>query len=147
MLGTEPQIIETYVEPGQARLVYWPMLDHGSASRNAHAAADCIGRQDVDAFWLAHDQFYADQSQLWSADLDYFRQAAASVGVDADIFAACYESGDAHARVEALDQQRRDAGIFVRPSFVINGQSLFGAQPFDVFSDYIEAGLDAQSGS
>lgn len=139
MLGAEKEIIPNYVETGQVRIVYWPMLDHGQASINAHAAADCIGRQDVDIFWEIHDQFYEDQGQLFRADRNYFVQAAANVGLDQAAFEACYDSGEAHARVSELDNQRRELGIFSRPSFDINGQLLVGSQPFNVFEQYFAA--------
>lgn len=138
MLGTEPEIVANYVESGQVRLVFWPMLDHGQASLNAHAAADCVGRQDATAFWEIHDQFFADQNELWSADRAYFVNAAAGVGVDPATFETCYDSGEAHDTVTALDAIRRERGIFSRPSFDINGQLLVGAQPYSVFVDYFE---------
>jgi protein-disulfide isomerase len=141
VLGSEPQIIDTYVDSGQARLVYWPMLDHGNASLNAHAAADCVGRQSVDAFWLLHDDFYLNQGELWRADRDYFVNKAVDFGVDQAAFEECYDSGAGHATVTELDSIRRAAGIFNRPTFNINEQLLIGAQPFDVFASYIEAGL------
>lgn len=139
MLGTEPEIVRNYVEPGLVQLVFWPILDHGDNSLNAHAAADCIGRQDPDAFWLAHDQFFADQNDLWGADRNYFAEAAEQVGVDRATFEACYDSGEGHAAVRELDRIRRERGIFSRPSFDINGQLLVGAQPYEVFVRYFEA--------
>jgi len=139
VLGAEKEIIPSYVDSGQVRIVYWPMLDHGQASVNAHAAADCIGRQDVDAFWQIHDQFYEDQGQLFRAGRDYFVQAAVNAGVDQAAFEACYDSGEAHARVRALDDKRRELGLFSRPSFDINGQLLIGSQPFTVFEEYFAA--------
>lgn len=139
MLGAEKEIVPNYVDTGQVRLVYWPMLDHGQASVNAHAAADCVGRQDVDAFWEIHDQFYVDQGALFRADRDYFVQAAVNAGLDQAAFEACYDSGEAHARVNELDAIRRERGIFSRPSFDINGQLLIGSQPFSVYEEYFAA--------
>jgi protein-disulfide isomerase len=139
VLGAEKEIIPNYVHTGQVRLIYWPMLDHGQASVNAHAAADCVGRQDVDAFWDVHDRFYVDQGALFRADRDYFVQAAVSAGLDQAAFEACYDSGEAHARVNDLDRIRRERGIFNRPSFDINGQLLIGSQPFSVYEDYFAA--------
>lgn len=144
MLGTEPEIIATYVDSGQVRLVFWPILDHSTASLNAHAAAECVGRQDVDAFWVIHDQFFANQGELWNAGRDYFAAAAAAAGVDRVAFEACYDSGDAHATVTELDAIRRERGIFSRPSFTINDQLLVGSQPFQVFAGYIDAALAAE---
>jgi protein-disulfide isomerase len=142
VLGTEPDLIETYVDTGDVRFVYWPMLDHGNASLNAHAASDCIGRQDVDAFWEIHDRFYANQSELWSAERDYFVDAAVSVGVDQAEFESCYDNGDGHAVVTALDSIRRERGIFNRPSFQIGDQTLLGSQPLSTFMSFIDAFLN-----
>jgi protein-disulfide isomerase len=139
VLGAEEEIIPSYVDTGQVRIVFWPMLDHGQASVNAHAAADCIGRQDVDAFWQVHDQFYEHQDELFGANRDYFVQAAVNASVDQAAFEACYDSGEAHARVRALDERRRELGLFSRPSFDINGQLLIGSQPFSVFEEYFAA--------
>lgn len=139
MLGAEKEIVSNYVAGNQVRIVFWPMLDHGNASLNAHAAADCIGRQDVDAFWEVHDQFFLNQGELWQADRDYFIAAAIAAGVDQAEFEACYDSGDGHAMVTELDSIRRSMGVFNRPSFDINGQLLVGSQPFEVFSQFFES--------
>jgi protein-disulfide isomerase len=139
VLSAEKEIISNYVDSSQVRLVFWPVLDHGNASLNAHAAADCIGRQDVDAYWQIHDQFFLNQGELWGADRDYFIEAAVAVGVDQAEFEACYDSGEGHATVTELDSIRRNKGIFNRPSFDINGQLLVGSQPFEVFAQFIEA--------
>jgi len=139
VLGAEKEIIPNYVDSGQVRIVYWPMLDHGQASINAHAAAECVGRQDVDVFWEIHDQFYANQGELFRADRDYFVDAAVNAGLDQAAFEACFDGGEAHARVSELDAARRELGIFSRPSFHINGQLLVGSQPFSVYEDYFAA--------
>ena len=111
MLDSEPQIIDAYVDSGQARIVFWPMLDHGNASLNAHAAADCVGRQSADAFWVLHDYFFLNQGDLWRADRDYFVDRAVDVGVDQVAFEECYDSGTGHATVTELDSIRRAEGM------------------------------------
>ncbi|MCI0396247.1 MAG: DsbA family protein [Chloroflexi bacterium] len=141
MLGTEPEIVESYVNGGQVRLVFWPVLDHGNASLDSHAAADCIGRQSADAFWQIHDQFFANQNELWQADREYYVNAAVAVGVDQAAFEECYDGGTGHATVTELDSIRRERGIFNRPTFDVNGQLFFGAQPFETFAQFIEAAL------
>ena len=141
MLGAEPEIIANYVDSGQVRIVFWPMLDHGNASLNAHAAADCAGRQDVGAFWRLHDDFFANQGELFRADRSYFVNAAVAQGLDQAAFEECYDSGTGHFAVTELDSVRRQLGVFNRPSFDINGQLLVGSQPFSVFADFIDAAL------
>jgi protein-disulfide isomerase len=141
VLGTEPEIVANYVDSGQLRIVFWPILDHGNASLNAHAAADCVGRQDVDAFWQLHDDFYANQGELFHADRSYFVNAAVGHGLDQATFEECYDSGTGHFAVTELDSARRQLGVFNRPSFDIGGQLLVGSQPFSVFAQYIDAVL------
>jgi len=141
VLGAEPEIVNNYVDQGLVRIVYWPMLDHGNASLNAHAAADCIGRQNVDAFWEAHDDFYVNQGELWQANREYFVQKAVGAGVDQATFEACYDSGTGHATVTELDSIRRGLDVFNRPTFDINGQLLIGSQPYGVFAQFFEAAL------
>ena len=139
MLGVEPEIVSNYVDTGQVKLVFWPMLDHGSHSLNAHAAAECIGRQSVDAFWDVHDSFFENQSELWGAERSYFVETAANVGVDQAAFEVCYDSGMGHEAVVELDRIRRNLGILSRPTFNINGIKIVGAQPFAFFSEYIDS--------
>jgi protein-disulfide isomerase len=139
VLGAEREIISNYVNTGEVKLVFWPMLDHGNNSLNAHAAADCIGRQSVEAFWSVHDHFFANQRELWGAERSYFIDAAAGAGVDQIIFAAFYYNRIGHETVTELDKIRRDLGILNRPTFDINGTYIIGAQPFIFFSEYIES--------
>ncbi len=141
MLGVEPQLVAEYVETGQLKIIFWPIIDFGQGSHNAQAAAYCTGQQSADAYWLAHDTFFANFSDLPSADRDYYAAAADSFGVDRATFEACYDSGDAHQAVASLDEQRRQQGISFRPTFDIEGQLLFGNQPFEVFQQTIEAML------
>lgn len=141
MLGAEPEIIASYVNSGQLRIVFWPVLDHGNASLNAHAAADCAGRQDVDVFWQLHDDFFANQGELFGANRSYFVNAAVAHGLDQATFEECYDSGTGHFAVTELDSARRQLGVFNRPSFDINGQLLVGSQPFSVFAQFIDATL------
>ena len=141
MLGAEPEIIANYVDRDLVRIVFWPMLDHGNDSLNAHAAADCVGRQSTDAFWIVHDQFFANQEDLWQENRDYFVAAAVAAGVDQAAFEECFDNGTGHATVTELDSIRRGLGVFNRPTFDINGQLLVGSQPFSVFANFIEAAL------
>ena len=139
MLGVEPEIVDNYIDTGQVKLVFWPMLDHGSHSLNAHAAADCVGRQSADAFWEVHDSFFENQSELWGAERSYFVETAANVGVDQTAFETCFDSGLGHESVVELDKIRRNLGILNRPTFDINGTYIIGSQPYVFFSEYIDS--------
>ena len=142
MLGTVPQVIQTYVETGQVRLVFWPVLNHGDPSVFSTLAAECVARQDIDAFWELHHRLFQNQADLWGAGRDYYIEAAGAAGVDPEAFAACYDDGDALAHVLALDEARRARGIFTQPVFDIDGELLYGSQSFDTFAGVIDAALE-----
>jgi protein-disulfide isomerase len=137
VLGAEREIIANEVAAGQVRLVFWPMLDLGPNSLNAAATAFCAGEQDPTAFWAAHDTLFENQRDVYGADRQYFLDVAAGLGLDATAFAACYDGAAVRDQIAALDAARREAGIFNRPTFDLNGQRLIGAQPYDAFATAI----------
>jgi len=139
VLGAEPELVSNYVNTGQVKLVFWPMLDHGSHSLNAHAAADCIGRQSVDAFWEVHDEFFGNQRELWGAERSFFVDMAVAAGADRFAFEACFDSRQGHESVVELDKIRRNLGVLNRPTFDINGTYIIGSQPYVFLSEYIDS--------
>lgn len=141
MLGTEPQIITDYVQTGRVKLVFWPVLNHGNPSLYSTATAECVAQQSTDAFWQIHHQLFTNQADLWSADRDYYVNAARSVGVDQATFETCYDSGAGVAYVMDLDAVRRNRGIFNQPVFDLNGQLFYGAQSYDTFAAAINSYL------
>ncbi len=134
MLGTEPLVIEEYVQSGQAKIIFWPVLNHGDPSVYSTLTAECVGQQNPDTFWEVHEQLFTNQSDLWRADRDYFVQTAVSVGADQATFEACYDGAAGVATVMELDNLRRQRGIYTQPMFDINGQIFGGAPSFDTFS-------------
>ena len=66
MLGTEPQIREAYVAKGLVKLVFYPMVDFGDPSLQAHQAAECAGEQGK--FWALHDLLFERQRELFGSD-------------------------------------------------------------------------------
>lgn len=141
MLGTQPQVIETYVETGQLQLVFWPVVNYGEPSFNATLAAECVARQDIDAFWQLHRILFQNQSELWRAGRDYYVEAAETVGVDPEAFGTCFDGTEARDHVLVLDETRRARGIFSQPVFDIEGQLLHGSQSFETFAGVIEAAV------
>ncbi|MCP4428062.1 MAG: thioredoxin domain-containing protein [Chloroflexi bacterium] len=133
MLGAEPEIIANYVETGQVKLIFWPILNHGNPSVFATLAAECVGRQSEAAFWEAHQRLFENQRDLWRADRDYFVETAVALGADQSAFEACYDNPNTLAHIQNLDEIRRQWGIFSQPTFDVNGRIFSGAQPFSVF--------------
>lgn len=141
MLGTEPEVVQAFVETGQARIVFWPVLNHGDPSVFSTLAAECVAQQDIDAFWRLHHALFLNQIELWSADRDYYVNAAVEAGAERNAFEVCYDGGEALEHVMALDVQRRERGIYTQPVFDVNGEVFYGSQSFDAFSQVIEAAL------
>jgi protein-disulfide isomerase len=133
VLRVEPEILATYVANGSVNLSFRPMLDHGP-SLVAHHAAECAGDQDPFQFWVMHDLLFERQNELWSNTSTVVTSMAAQLGLEADAFAACLADPAVAEKVTRLDQERRDAGVRLRPSFDLNGRMIPGAQPFTTFA-------------
>lgn len=138
MLGVEPEIIANYVETGQVKIVFWPVLNHGDPSVYATLTAECVAQQDMDAFWTVHKQLFENQSSLWRATRDEFVATAVAAGVDEAQFTACYDGPDGIETVLALDDARRQRGVFSQPVFDVNGQTFAGSQSFETFVEIFE---------
>ncbi len=132
---TVTEVLKTY--GSKVRFVYrnYPLPNHPNA-RPAAEAAQCANEQGQ--FWAYHDRLFADQSKLGNDDL---KATAASLGMDAAKFNACFDSHKYKARVDADLQAGNDAGVNGTPAFFINGRLLSGAQPFDEFKKVIDEEL------
>jgi protein-disulfide isomerase len=147
VLGTEPQVIETYVQNGTATIVFWPVLNHGNPSVYSTVSAHCAGDQDPAKFWEMHGLLFENQGELWSATRDYFVNFAVSIGLDQAAFEACYDAPETLAEVMSLDSIRRERGVYAQPVFDVNGLVFAGNLPFDQFSAALESVLAEQGTS
>ena len=143
MLGTEPELVNKYVESGQVKMVFWPVINHGDPSIYATLTVQCIGQIDVDKFWEGHELLFINQRDLWRADRDYFVETAVSIGIDQIQFETCYDSGDTLQNILSLDDIRRERGIYGQPMFDIAGTIYAGAGSFADFSAVLDAELAA----
>jgi protein-disulfide isomerase len=90
-----------------------------------------------------HERFFETASE-WSEKekpTEQFKEYAAELGLDADAFAACLESGETAAQVQAEFEQGEALGVGGVPAFFINDWFVSGAQPFEAFQEVIEAAL------
>jgi protein-disulfide isomerase len=132
---TVEQVLKTYGD--KIRFVYrhYPLPGHPNARPAAEAAA-CAG--DQGKFWPYHDRLFANPSKLSDADL---KQAAADLGLDAGKFNSCVDTHKFRAQVDADMKAGEEAGVNGTPAFFINGRSISGAQPYEVFKKVIDEEL------
>jgi protein-disulfide isomerase len=140
-----PQIQETYIDTGQVRYVFkdFPLAFHPNAQKAAEASR-CAGVQG--AYWPMHEQLFEDQAAWSGLDpaqaVETFVGYAADMGLDAEAFRRCLASGQFAEQIAADLQAGQEAGARGTPSFLVNGQLLVGAYPFETFQQMIEAELE-----
>jgi len=90
-----------------------------------------------------HERLF-ETAQEWSGQENLsgqFEEYAADLGLDADAFAACLESGETATQVQAEYEQGEALGVSGVPAFFVNDWFISGAQPFEAFEQVIEAAL------
>lgn len=139
MLEVEPQLIESYVNTGNMRIIVRPLLQTGEDTLLAAHAAACAGEQQ--RYFTMRSAIYASQGDLYMAEDmgQALQQLAQDIGIDTGAFASCMQQ-DAY-RIPLITQYTlaKESGIVARPVFDINGQRIIGAQPFPQFQLVIDA--------
>ena len=132
---TVEQVMTTYA--GKVRLVYrqFPLSFHPHAAKAAEAS---LCAADQGKFWEYHDVLFKNQKKLEATDL---KAHASEVGLHAQKFGQCLDSGDKKKAVDADQQAGLAAGVGGTPAFFINGIFLNGAQPIDEFKKVIDGEL------
>ena len=127
---TLDQIMKTY--PDDVKIVY-KHFDRGGTDSKAGQAAECASEQGK--FWEMHDVLFDKGS---SGDLEAY---AGEIGLDTTAFKECLDSGKYASKITQNTQEGRSFGIRGTPGFMVNGQLVSGAQPFENFQQIIEAEL------
>ncbi len=135
------QIDEEYIQKGLVRFSYQHIIILGPESQLAAEASECAA--DQDAFWNFHDRLFEVQQGKNKGVYrkDNLKLYAAELGLVTATFSDCLDTGKYNQTV--LEESRAAASLGIRstPSFLINGRPLLGAQPFEVFEQYIETEL------
>lgn len=133
---TFPKIMEQF--GGQIRYVmrHFPLVSMHPEAVKAAEAAECAGEDGL--FWEYHDLI---MNGVPSLSLESLKQYGAELGVNTTSFDRCLDEGH---KASLVQQDLRDGymhGVRGTPNFFVNGYSLSGAQPVEVFGAYIEAAL------
>jgi protein-disulfide isomerase len=121
---------------GQVRMVYrdYPIL--GDSSRVAALAAGCMN--DQGRFWDFHTLAYGNQQNLTrDAFIGYAQQLQMNVAQ----FTQCLDTAQHEDEIEADALFAQNLGVSGTPAFFINGRFVSGAQPYDVFAQFINEEL------
>ncbi len=142
--NTEPLIRENYVRTGKVRMIFRDLAFLGPESQAAGEAAECS--KDQGKFWAYHDALY--ETELLDAkenngnlNRDLFLTLAKDNGLDVPAFTACYDGKKYAQEVKNITSQANAAGIQATPTSFVNGEIIQGAQPYETFSQMIEAAL------
>ena len=135
---TKPQIDEQYIQSGKVRLGYWNFAFLGDESTWAAEAAECAA--DQDKFWEYHDKLYASQSgeNQGAFNKDNLKKFAQELGLDTEAFNECLDSGKYTSLIQEDTSASSALGVQSTPTFLVNGEAIVGAQPFEAFQQIID---------
>ena len=136
---TKPQIDETYMQSGKVRFAYFNFAFLGPESQWAAEAAECAS--DQNKFWEYHDKLYDNQSgeNQGAFNKDNLKKFAEELGLDTSVFNECLDSGKYTQLVQDESSMASSIGVRSTPTFLINGQAVVGAQPFEIFQQTIDS--------
>ncbi|MCL4405521.1 DsbA family protein [Patescibacteria group bacterium] len=148
---TEPLIRQDYVASGKVSEVFKNLvvIDNfvpgGHESADAALAASCA--MDQNKFWEYHDAIYTFKTanpgeNAGDLTRDIFTQIATKLGMNVGQFTSCFDSKK-YSSLIASDMKEATSlfSQVATPSFVINGQTVQGAEPFSTFQTIIDAVL------
>ena len=135
---TLSDIKEKYVATGKVKFIYrdFPLSSIHSEAEKAAEAGECADEQGK--FWALHDLLYERQDALGVAN---YKKWAAEIGLNAQQFNECLDSGKYAEEVAKDLADGQAAGVNGTPATFINGRLVSGAVPFAQFEVIIEEEL------
>lgn len=137
---TYPRILEDYVTTGKVKFVLrpYPPYELGTA---------VLCADDQGKFLEYHESLFKNSQTI--QEIDDLKSLASDLGLNGDQFGQCFDSQKYLVKAQEWyqqgDQDFENAGVPENqrgtPSFVINGELLIGAQPYEKFVELIEKGL------
>jgi protein-disulfide isomerase len=133
---TMKQIMKAY--PNDVRWVFkqFPLESMHPFARKAAEGAECAG--DQGKFWEYIDKLYENQSSLSN---EYIKSAALEIGLNADKFNSCLDSGKFKDKVDADMKYGQSLNVRGTPGSFINGIAIPGAVPFSTVDEMVRSQL------
>lgn len=146
---TYKQIDNEYVKTGKVKIAYrdFPLSFHAAAQKSAEAA-ECAA--DQGKFWEMHDKIFEEQAKLGTGTVSYgvneLKKWASELGLDAESFNSCLDSGKYASEIQKDISDGTAAGVTGTPAFFVGSQDkgyilVAGAYPYEVFKQLIEQEL------
>jgi protein-disulfide isomerase len=134
--STTKRILDEYGD--SVRLVYrhFPLDSIHPYARKSAEASECAGEQGK--FWQYHDGLYAGQSSIQSGGVQFLKNLATNLELNADKFNECLDSGKFADLVEQHYQAGISAGVTGTPGSFLNGKALGGALPYESLKAQID---------
>lgn len=144
----EPELVDEYVEDGTLKIEWRDFPYLGQESVNAALAARAA--QEQGRFWEFHEVLYDNQDSQNSGAFsdDNLMRLAEEAGVDPAKLQESLTSSEYQEEVGTDFEEGQQRGITGTPTFIINGETIVGAQPKEEFERTIEeAAVEAEGGS
>lgn len=134
----EPTLVEEYVKDGTLKIEWRDFPYLGQESVNAALAAREAQQQG--RFWEYHEKLYNNQDSVNSGAFsdENLKSLAEDAGVDPEKVEESLTSSEHEASISRDFEKGQRMGITGTPTFIVNGQTIVGAQPKEEFERVIE---------
>lgn len=130
-------------EYGDRVRIVWrnnPLPMHPNAPAAHNAAMEVFQQGGNEKFWRYHDLLFQNQRALTRENLERWAQEVG--GIDMAQFRRALDSNEHQALIAEDQQFASRAGAQGTPNFIVNGQKVEGAQPFEAFKRAIDAEME-----
>lgn len=134
-------LIKEYVDTGKVKLYYRHFAFLGEESNWAAEASNCAN--DQGKFWEFHDFLFKNQQgeNQGAFTKDKLKGFAANLGLNTSTFNSCLDQGKYTKAVTDDTAAGQAAGVSGTPTVFVNGQTIVGAQPYNVLKALIDQEL------
>jgi protein-disulfide isomerase len=129
---TIKQVEQKYGDKVRVVFRQYPLPMHPNAQKAAEASLCAL---DQGKFWEMHDAMFGDQNSL---GVDQLKATAAKLGLNADKFNKCLDSGEKAASIQADQKAGSEAGVSGTPAMFVNGRFINGAVPIDQITNVVD---------
>ena len=145
---TGVELLEKYGQSGQVKFVFhqFPLVTLHPTAPKGSAAALCVAEQSPELFWKMHDALMENQKE-WNKltnPAEYLASVAEEISADMEAYHHCIDSGVKDTQVLQNVDEGKALGFNGTPAFQliqnVKGKtySLSGAQPVEVFSEWLD---------